>query len=105
MADMGIVQARTPEEIKEKANAILDQLGLNMSTYINMALNQLILKRGIPFSVELPPVPASVNADLMTADEIHEKILKGYFEAESGQVRDAEEIFKEFLEKHESNNK
>ena len=39
MEPMGIVQARTSERIKENAAIILDKLGLNMSTYINMALN------------------------------------------------------------------
>ncbi|RHP48550.1 type II toxin-antitoxin system RelB/DinJ family antitoxin [Clostridium sp. OM02-18AC] len=53
MEPMGIVQARTPERIKENAANILDKLGLNMSTYINMALNQLIIQEGIPFSVKL----------------------------------------------------
>ncbi len=52
MSSMGIVQARTPESVKENAQNILDQLGLNMSTYINMALNQLIIQQGIPFSVK-----------------------------------------------------
>lgn len=54
METMGIVQARTPESVKNNATDILDRLGLNMSTYINMALNQLILQEGIPFSVKLP---------------------------------------------------
>ena len=53
MEPMGIVQARTPERVKENAANILDKLGLNMSTYINMALNQLIIQEGIPFSVKL----------------------------------------------------
>jgi addiction module RelB/DinJ family antitoxin len=53
MESMGIVQARTPESVKENATSILDRLGLNMSTYINMALNQLIIQEGIPFSVKL----------------------------------------------------
>ena len=53
MEPMGIVQARTSERIKENAANILDKLGLNMSTYINMALNQLIIQEGIPFSVKL----------------------------------------------------
>ena len=52
MSSMGIVQAITPESVKENAQNILDQLGLNMSTYINMALNQLIIQQGIPFSVK-----------------------------------------------------
>lgn len=53
MENMGIVQARTLESVKENATNILEKLGLNMSTYINMALNQLIIQEGIPFSVKL----------------------------------------------------
>lgn len=57
MEQMGIVQARTPENVKENATNILDKLGLNMSTYINMALNQLIIQEGIPFSIKLAKEP------------------------------------------------
>ena len=53
MEQMGIVQARTPENIKESANNILNKLGLNMSAYINMALNQLVIQEKIPFSITL----------------------------------------------------
>ena len=53
MENMGIVQARIPENIKEDAIDILNKLGLNMSAYINMALNQLVIQEGIPFSVKL----------------------------------------------------
>ena len=56
MEEMGLVQARTPERVKENATAILEKLGLNMSTYINMSLNQLIIQEGIPFPVKLNPV-------------------------------------------------
>ena len=61
MEEMGLVQARTPERVKENAMDILEKLGLNMSTYINMALNQLIIQGGIPFSVKLAPKPYSDN--------------------------------------------
>ena len=57
MENMGIVQARTPEALKENANHILEKLGLNMSTYINMALNQLVIQEGIPFRVKLSNGP------------------------------------------------
>ena len=36
---------------KEVANNILKSLGLNMSTYVNMAIKQLIRTDGIPFEV------------------------------------------------------
>lgn len=59
MERMGLVQARTPESVKQKASIILEKLGLNMSTYINMALSQLIIQEGIPFSVKLAKNPCS----------------------------------------------
>lgn len=61
MEKMGLVQVRTPESVKENAINILDRLGLNISTYINMALNQLIIQEGIPFSVKLNPVNYSAQ--------------------------------------------
>lgn len=51
MDNMSMVQARTPEKLKANASDVLDQLGLNLSTYINMALKQLVIQRRIPFEV------------------------------------------------------
>ena len=39
---------------KEKANDILKSLGLNMSTYVNMAIKQLLYTNGLPFEVKNP---------------------------------------------------
>ena len=36
---------------KEVASNILKKLGLNMSTYINMAIKQLINKDAVPFEI------------------------------------------------------
>lgn len=84
--------------LKEQAEDILRQLGIPMSTAVNMFLNQITLVGGIPFSVTLPKVPASVNADMMTADEIHGRLRKGIESAEQGRVRDAKEAFDAFRE-------
>ena len=39
---------------KENANEILKSLGLNMSTFVNMAIKQLLYKNGLPFEVKNP---------------------------------------------------
>ena len=39
---------------KEVATGILKSLGLNMSTYVNMAIKQLINRNGVPFEVVNP---------------------------------------------------
>jgi len=48
--------------------------------------------------VTLPKVPASINADLMTADEICEKLMEGYNGFEKGNVHEAFDAFKRFRE-------
>lgn len=64
MEKMEFVQARTPESVKENAINILEKLGLNMSTYINMSLNQLIIQGGIPFPVKLNPSSYSAQEEI-----------------------------------------
>ena len=57
MAKQGYVNVRVDEHVKEEAETILSQLGINMSTAIDLFLTQLILKKGLPFSVVLPTIP------------------------------------------------
>lgn len=57
---------------KELANLILKKLGLNMSTFVNMAIKQLINKDGIPFEVSNP----KPNKELIEALQEGEKILQ-----------------------------
>lgn len=79
---------------------VLSQLGIPMSTAINMYLNQISLTGGIPFSVSLPKVPASIHADAMTVEEIHQKLEKGYNDIATGRVQNAAEAFAKFRENH-----
>lgn len=42
---------RLMQKIKKKATSILKEFSLNMSTFVNMAIKQLIKNDGIPFEV------------------------------------------------------
>lgn len=64
---------------KEIATGILKNLGLNMSTYVNMAIKQLINKDGVPFEV-VNPRPSK---ELLAAIQEGEDILSGKKEAKS----------------------
>jgi DNA-damage-inducible protein J len=48
------IQTRIDGRIKNKAGKILASLGLNHSQAINIFYRQIILRNGIPFSLELP---------------------------------------------------
>ena len=52
---------RTDKEIKDKADKIFSELGLNMTTAINMFLRTTIRENGIPFALKLD-VPNELTA-------------------------------------------
>lgn len=86
--------------VKQRAEDVLTRLGIPMSTAIDMYLNQISLTGGIPFAVTLPNVPSVLNADLMTAEEIHKKLQEGYDDIQAGRVQDAVSAFTKFRECH-----
>ena len=91
---------RVNPDVKRRAEEVLSQLGMPMSTAIDIYLKQISLTGGIPFAVTLPKAPVSINADLMAADEIHAKLQEGYNDIEKGNVQDASAAFKKFRETH-----
>lgn len=62
---------------KERANNILKSLGLNMSTFVNMAIKQLIYTDGLPFEVKNP----KQDSQLLMALKESEDILNGKVDA------------------------
>lgn len=88
---MSTIQVRTDERTKKSAQRILDKLGLDLSTAINIYLVQIIEKQGIPFEIltENGMTPAQEKKILQemewakkhgkrykTAKEMHDDILK-----------------------------
>ncbi len=58
---------------KEKASDILKDLGLNMSTAINMFIKQIIKNDGLPFAIKNP----KPSKELLEALQEGEDILNG----------------------------
>jgi DNA-damage-inducible protein J len=48
------INIRTDSELKSKAQAVLSELGLDMSTAINVFLTQVVYKNAIPFEITKP---------------------------------------------------
>lgn len=53
MANTSMLQVRTDPADREKAAAILDSLGTNLSAVVNMLLKQIIITESIPFEIKL----------------------------------------------------
>ena len=70
------IRAEFKAMTKEKA---LKNLGLNMSTFVNMAIKQLIYHDGLPFEARNP----KPNRELLEALQEGEDILSGKVKAKS----------------------
>ena len=54
MAKTEMIRARMEPELKRGAEAIFDVLGLSPTEAITLFYKQVTLRRGLPFSVEIP---------------------------------------------------
>lgn len=93
MAKDANVFARVDASLKEQAESILAQLGMPMSNAINIFLNQVVLRRGLPFEVTLPP-KAPIAAGSLTEDQFYAEVKRGYDDCTAGRTRPAEEAFR-----------
>ena len=70
---------RTDKEIKAQAERIFDELGMNMSTAVNIFLRQAIRMNGMPFDVRLPVPNATTAAAIEEGRAIvHDSSVKAY---------------------------
>ncbi len=89
------VTARVAPEVKAEAEAIIDQLGLSVSAVINSLYKQIILKKGIPYSLTIPNIPKA--RDEMTNVEFDTMIETGLAQAKNGESIPANEAFDQLL--------
>ena len=63
-------QIRIEEDIKKQAVELFNQLGLDMSSAVNIFLRQAIMRGGLPFSVEIPKFKQEVIDAMEEAKQI-----------------------------------
>lgn len=74
---------RTDKEIKEKAENIFEELGLNMTTAINMFLRTSIRENGIPFELKIDAVNDETKLAIEEGRKIaDDKTIEGYVSIE-----------------------
>ena len=76
------VVARVEPDVKDKAEAIMSQLGISASAGINMFYRQVILWNGLPFRPAIP-VKRPLALDEMTKEEFDAKMARGLAQAKA----------------------
>ena len=83
---------RIEPDLKDRAETILLQLGIPMSNAVSMFLKQVVLRRGIPFDVTLPAM-RPLDIFMLTEDEFHAELEKGFADINEGDVYPVREAF------------
>lgn len=83
------VYARIDTNLKENAEAILAQLGITPSSAIQMMYSQIVLRRGMPFELQLP-APTAIGT--MTREELDAELLKGVNSLKNGEGYTDDEV-------------
>ncbi len=73
------VNFRIDEDMKFQSEAVLAEMGLNMSSAITMFLKQVVNKREIPFKIEADPFYSKEN-QMFLAERLEKYELGKYTE-------------------------
>lgn len=98
------VYVRIEPDVKEKAEAILNDIGIPASVAINMYYKQIIISNGIPFKV-INGMPKQINIGLMSKEEFDTDMENRYNEALSEKGIEANKYFKQFKTRMKKNAK
>lgn len=87
------VTARIQPNIKEQAEEILERLGIPVSVFIDMAYRQVIMRGGVPFSLDIPDTFAT--RDSLTKAEFDTMMQTGFMQAKKDDSVSVEEAFEQ----------
>lgn len=63
-----LIQFRVDQDCKQEVDDICEQLGIDLTTVLKMCLKQMIIQKGIPFSVHLPDDGEKYHSDFNVND-------------------------------------
>ena len=89
------IYTRIEPELKSRAEDVLGQLGIPLSSAIGMFLRQVVLHNGIPFEMKLPVQPP-LNLAALSKEELDAELDLGWQEHLAGKGIPADEVFAEF---------
>ena len=93
MAKSANLNIRMKPEIKDKAENILNSLGIPPSNAIDMFYRQIILNKGLPFEVKLPDInPLDISE--LSKEDLNKILKEGLKDLENGNYESIDDAFK-----------
>ena len=96
MARTANVFTRVEPVVKEEAENVLNQLGISLSTAMEVYLRQIALQRKIPFEIKLPAAEKPISYGALTDEDFNVLIDKSVKFCEEGKCVKIEDFKKNF---------
>ncbi|MDY3007308.1 type II toxin-antitoxin system RelB/DinJ family antitoxin [Anaerococcus sp. AGMB00486] len=97
MAKSANLNIRMKPEIKDKAEEILNALGIPPSNAVDMFYRQIILNKGLPFNVKLPDAKLVDISDI-SKDELNKTLMEGIQDLKDGKFENVDDAFQSIYE-------
>ena len=91
MTKTASVNVRIQENIKKQAEQILETIGIPRATAIDMFYRQIIMNKGIPFSVTIPN--EVITVDTLSEEELDNILTNGLSQAKEGKSKSMNLVF------------
>ena len=91
MANTSNINIRIDADLKNQAEHVFGELGLNLSAAMTVLLKNSVRCGGFPFDMRIPPKPRAMQD--LTREELHAELEKGYQSMLAGDVHDFDEVF------------
>ena len=86
------VTFRTDETLKKEAEMLFTQMGLNMTTALNVFLRQAVLERAIPFQPKARTITHVPDFTRLSEEEKNSEIQKGFDSMKAGRMISSEQL-------------
>ena len=90
------VTMRIDESLKQQANDILEEIGLNMTTYFTSSLKALVREKKVPHELS---TRERANEDLFM-HSIYNKLAESEADVAAGRTQNAKDSLQRLKEKH-----
>ena len=91
MANTTNLNVRVDEELKRQAESIFTELGMNLSTAMNLFLRSAVRYGGIPFDLKVPQKP--IGLESISKTELDAKLEAGLASMKAEKGHPAKEFF------------
>ena len=92
------INIRTDEKLKKQFDEVCSELGLNLSTAINIFMKTVVRQNRIPFPLAIEKIPKAL--DELRKEEFDAMMQKSFDDIEAGKIRPAEEVMQSFKRKY-----